>query len=155
MTGLGGDQAAMGRHFVAVSTNLDGVTEFGIDTANRITETLIGTVAGLIAGFVLTAPQVEPAEEAVADLTRTMADPLDRMVAGLNDGSVNDSARAWLDQARALGSEIRRVDGRCEPGAGSGAGDDESNGVLGRGQPGGKERPGCAAGLVSRCRKTQ
>lgn len=32
--GLGGDQAAMGRHFVAVSTNLDGVTEFGIDTTN-------------------------------------------------------------------------------------------------------------------------
>ena len=34
VTGPGGDQAAMGRHFVAVSTNLDGVTEFGIDTAN-------------------------------------------------------------------------------------------------------------------------
>ena len=34
VTGLGGDQAAMGRHFVAVSTNLDEVTEFGIDTAN-------------------------------------------------------------------------------------------------------------------------
>jgi hypothetical protein len=39
-----------------------------------------------------------------------MADLLDRMAAGLNDGSVNDSARAWLDQARALGNEIRRVD---------------------------------------------
>jgi uncharacterized membrane protein YgaE (UPF0421/DUF939 family) len=77
---------------------------------SRITETLIGTAAGLIAGFVLTAPQVEPAEEAIADLARTMADLLDRMVAGLNDGSVNDSARAWLDQARALGNEISRVD---------------------------------------------
>jgi uncharacterized membrane protein YgaE (UPF0421/DUF939 family) len=77
---------------------------------SRITETLIGTAAGLIAGFVLTAPQVEPAEEAIADLARTMAGLLDRMTAGLNDGSVNDSARAWLDQARALGNEIRRVD---------------------------------------------
>ena len=77
---------------------------------SRITETLIGTAAGLIAGFVLTAPRVEPAEEAIADLARTMADLLDRMAAGLNDGSVNDSARAWLDQARALGNEIRRVD---------------------------------------------
>ena len=76
----------------------------------RITETLIGTAAGLIAGFVLTAPQVEPAEEAIADLARTMAGLLDRMAAGLNDGSVNDSARVWLDQARALGNEIRRVD---------------------------------------------
>jgi len=77
---------------------------------SRITETLIGTAAGLIAGFVLTAPQVESAEEAIADLARTMADLLDRTAAGLNDGSVNDSARAWLDQARALGNEIRRVD---------------------------------------------
>jgi uncharacterized membrane protein YgaE (UPF0421/DUF939 family) len=77
---------------------------------SRITETLIGTAAGLIAGFVLTAPRVEPAEEAIADLARTMADLLDWMAAGLNDGSVNDSVRAWLDQARALGNEIRRVD---------------------------------------------
>ena len=77
---------------------------------SRITETLIGTAAGLVAGFVLTAPQVEPAEEAIAELARTMADLLDRMAAGLNDGSVNDSARAWLDQARALGNEIGRVD---------------------------------------------
>ncbi|MBO0825291.1 MAG: hypothetical protein J2P27_15790 [Actinobacteria bacterium] len=77
---------------------------------SRITETLIGTAAGLIAGFVLSAPQVEPAEKAVADLAGTMADLLDRMAAGLNDGSINDSARGWLDQARALGGEIRRVD---------------------------------------------
>jgi uncharacterized membrane protein YgaE (UPF0421/DUF939 family) len=77
---------------------------------SRITETLIGTAAGLVAGFVLTAPRVEPAEEAVAGLAHTMADLLDQMAAGLNDGSVNDSARAWLDQARALGNEFRRVD---------------------------------------------
>ncbi|MGC1755479.1 MAG: aromatic acid exporter family protein [Trebonia sp.] len=77
---------------------------------SRITETLIGTAAGLIAGLVLTAPQVEPAEEAIADLARTMADLLDRMAAGLNDGSIDDSALAWLDQARALGNEITRVD---------------------------------------------
>jgi len=77
---------------------------------SRITETLIGAAAGLVAGFVLTAPQVEPAEEAIADLARTMADLLEGMAAGLNDGSVNDSARGWLERARALGNEIRRVD---------------------------------------------
>ena len=32
--GLGGDEAAVGRHFVAVSTNAAKVAEFGIDTAN-------------------------------------------------------------------------------------------------------------------------
>ena len=77
---------------------------------SRITETLIGAAAGLIAGFILTAPQVEPAEEAIADLARTMADLLEGMAAGLDDGSANDSVRAWLDRARALGNEIRRVD---------------------------------------------
>ncbi|MGH2539475.1 MAG: glucose-6-phosphate isomerase, partial [Actinomycetota bacterium] len=31
---LGGDETAIAKHFVAVSTNADGVSEFGIDTAN-------------------------------------------------------------------------------------------------------------------------
>jgi uncharacterized membrane protein YgaE (UPF0421/DUF939 family) len=77
---------------------------------SRITETLIGTAAGLIAGFVLAVPQVEPAEKAVADLAGQLADLLDRMADGLTDGSANDSARGWLEQARALGGEIRRVE---------------------------------------------
>ncbi len=34
LAGLGGDEAAIARHFVAVSTNAEGVSEFGIDTAN-------------------------------------------------------------------------------------------------------------------------
>ncbi|HEX2392497.1 MAG TPA: glucose-6-phosphate isomerase [Solirubrobacterales bacterium] len=34
LAGLGGDQAAVAKHFVAVSTNAEGVAEFGIDTAN-------------------------------------------------------------------------------------------------------------------------
>ncbi|MCY7301621.1 MAG: glucose-6-phosphate isomerase, partial [Thermoleophilia bacterium] len=34
LDGLGEDQSAVARHFVAVSTNLAGVSEFGIDPAN-------------------------------------------------------------------------------------------------------------------------
>ena len=34
LAGLGGDAAAVAKHFVAVSTNAKGVAEFGIDTAN-------------------------------------------------------------------------------------------------------------------------
>ena len=34
LAGLGGDEAAVARHFVAVSTNAAEVTKFGIDTAN-------------------------------------------------------------------------------------------------------------------------
>jgi glucose-6-phosphate isomerase len=34
LAGLGGDAAAVAKHFVAVSTNAEGVAEFGIDTEN-------------------------------------------------------------------------------------------------------------------------
>jgi glucose-6-phosphate isomerase len=34
LAGLGGDAEAIAKHFVAVSTNAQGVSEFGIDTAN-------------------------------------------------------------------------------------------------------------------------
>ncbi|HNG56796.1 MAG TPA: glucose-6-phosphate isomerase, partial [Solirubrobacterales bacterium] len=34
LDGLGGDESAIARHFVAVSTNAEGVSEFGIDTDN-------------------------------------------------------------------------------------------------------------------------
>jgi glucose-6-phosphate isomerase len=34
LAGLGGDEAAVARHFVAVSTNAEAVAEFGIDTEN-------------------------------------------------------------------------------------------------------------------------
>ena len=34
LSGLGGDKAAVAKHFVAVSTNAEKVSEFGIDTAN-------------------------------------------------------------------------------------------------------------------------
>jgi glucose-6-phosphate isomerase len=34
LAGLGGDESAVARHFVAISTNADAVAKFGIDTAN-------------------------------------------------------------------------------------------------------------------------
>ena len=34
LAGLGGDQASVAKHFVAVSTNAEAVAKFGIDTAN-------------------------------------------------------------------------------------------------------------------------
>jgi uncharacterized membrane protein YgaE (UPF0421/DUF939 family) len=80
----------------------------------RVVETFVGTAAGLVAGFVLTSPQVQPAEEAIEELCRTMADLLDRMATGLAgrlaDGPVRASVDGWLAQARSLGAEIRRVD---------------------------------------------
>src|SRR3546814_9598414 len=34
LDGLGGEEAAVAKHFVAVSTNAEGVRDFGIDTDN-------------------------------------------------------------------------------------------------------------------------
>src|ERR1700760_1920369 len=76
----------------------------------RVVETFIGTVAGLIAGFVLAAPKVQPAEEAVLDLCDKMAGLLDRISAGLANGTVADFVGGWLDEARSFPAEIRHVD---------------------------------------------
>jgi uncharacterized membrane protein YgaE (UPF0421/DUF939 family) len=76
----------------------------------RVVETFVGTAAGLVAGFVLTSPRVQPAEDAIEELCGTMAGLLDRMATGLAGGPVRASVGGWLAQARSLGAEIRRVD---------------------------------------------
>src|ERR1700743_158325 len=76
----------------------------------RVVETFIGTVAGLIAGFVLAAPKVQSAEEAVLDLCNKMAGLLDRISAGLANGTVADSVGGWLNAARSFPAELRHVD---------------------------------------------
>src|SRR3546814_8456829 len=38
LDGLGGDESAVAKHFVAVSTNADGVRDFGINTDNMRSE---------------------------------------------------------------------------------------------------------------------
>jgi uncharacterized membrane protein YgaE (UPF0421/DUF939 family) len=75
----------------------------------RVVETLIGTAAGLAAGFILTSPRVQEAGEAVTDLGATMARLLGQMAAGIGEGLAADRARGWLAQARTLSGEIARV----------------------------------------------
>src|SRR5260221_14528038 len=77
---------------------------------SRIIETLVGAGAGLLSGFTLAAPGVQPAEEAVDALCRQMADLLDQMAQGLVDGAALDASGEWLARGRALAGEIRRVD---------------------------------------------
>jgi hypothetical protein len=59
---------------------------------SRIIETLVGAGAGLLSSFILAAPRVQPAEEAVDDLCRQMADLLDQMAQGLVDGAALDAS---------------------------------------------------------------
>src|SRR6202050_2503978 len=111
---------------------------FSVDShaaaTSRITETLVGAAAGLAAGLLfaplrvqpakdaigdLTRPMavlrspargVQPAREAMGDLTRQMADLLGEMADGLATTPEPRRAAEWLDRTRALRGEIERLD---------------------------------------------
>jgi uncharacterized membrane protein YgaE (UPF0421/DUF939 family) len=87
---------------------------FSVDShaaaTSRITETLIGAAAGLAAGLLFAPLRVQPAKEAVGDLSRQMADLLGQMADGLAEGADPKRATEWLERTRALRGEIERVD---------------------------------------------
>jgi uncharacterized membrane protein YgaE (UPF0421/DUF939 family) len=87
---------------------------FAVDShsaaSSRIIETLIGAAAGLAAGLLFAPLRVQPAKDAIGDLTRQMADLLGQMADGLADGPDPRRAAEWLDRTRALRGEIERVD---------------------------------------------
>ena len=91
----------LGEHILEVPISAMLILSVGSRAAatTRIVETFVGAAAGLAAGFVLASPKVEPAEEAIADLCRRMADLMDRMAAGLDDGSVQDSVAGWTTRS--------------------------------------------------------
>jgi hypothetical protein len=76
----------------------------------RIVDTLVGTAAGLAGGLVFAPLRVQPAREAVSDLTVRLADLLGRMADGLDTEPDQGRIDDWLGQARALRGEIERVE---------------------------------------------
>jgi uncharacterized membrane protein YgaE (UPF0421/DUF939 family) len=95
---------------VPISAMLIFATGSHAAATSRITETLVGAAAGLAAGLVLAPIRVQPAREAVGDLSRQMADLLGRMASGLAEAPDPRRAAEWLDRTRALRGEIERVD---------------------------------------------
>ncbi|HEY2520541.1 MAG TPA: FUSC family protein [Streptosporangiaceae bacterium] len=77
---------------------------------SRVVETLIGAAAGLIGGLVFNPVRLQPAEEAVDDLSGQLADLLDQIAGDIEDGADASRSAERLNQARALGGEIGRVD---------------------------------------------
>jgi gas vesicle protein len=77
---------------------------------SRITETLVGAAAGLAAGLLFAPLRVQPARDAIGELSRQMGDLLGRMADGLAEGPDPRRAAEWLDRTRALRGEIERVD---------------------------------------------
>ncbi len=78
--------------------------------SSRIIETFIGAAAGLIGGLVFTPVRLQPAEEAVDDLSGQLADLLDQIAGDIEDGADAGRCDERLNQARAFGGEIERVD---------------------------------------------
>ncbi len=87
---------------------------FSVDShsaaTSRITETLIGAAAGLAAGLLFAPLRVQPARDAIGELTRQMADLLGQMADGLATAPDPRRAAEWLDRTRALRGEIERLD---------------------------------------------
>lgn len=77
---------------------------------SRIIETFIGAAAGLIGGLVFTPVRLQPAEEAVDDLSGQLADLLDQIAGDIEDGADASRCAERLNQGRAFGGEIERVD---------------------------------------------
>jgi hypothetical protein len=76
---------------------------------SRILETLVGAGAGLAGGLVFPPLRVQPAEEAIADLSRDLAGLLDGLATDL-EGAGTGTAGSRLSRARAFTREIGRVD---------------------------------------------
>jgi hypothetical protein len=76
----------------------------------RVVDTLVGTAAGLAGGLVFAPLRVQPAREAVGDLSGRLAGLLDRMAGDLGDEPDPSRVGGWLTQARDLRGEIERVD---------------------------------------------
>ena len=101
-------------HEETLEVPISAMLIFSVDShaaaTSRITETLVGAAAGLAAGLIFAPLRVQPARDAIGDLTRQMAALLGEMADGL--ATVPDPRRAagWLEQTRALRGEIDRLD---------------------------------------------
>jgi len=99
---------------------------FSVDShsaaTGRITETLVGAAAGLAAGLVLAPLRVQPAMEAVGELSRQMADLLGQMADGLAEGA-GSAARGGVAGPHPGAARRDRAGGRrAGPGRGRASG---------------------------------
>src|SRR6202453_2731303 len=87
---------------------------FSVDThaaaTARISDTLVGTAAGLAAALLFARVRMQPAREAVSDVTQQMSKLLGQMAAGLAEVPEPRRAIEWLEGNRALRGEIDRLD---------------------------------------------
>jgi uncharacterized membrane protein YgaE (UPF0421/DUF939 family) len=107
-----GSVLKLGHHMLEVP--ISAMLILSVDTraaaTGRIADTLVGTLAGLVGSIVFSRIRTRPAEDAIGNLSRQMADLLDEIASGLADGSDPGDTEARLARAHALKSEIQRAD---------------------------------------------
>jgi hypothetical protein len=84
----------------------------GVQAADRVVETLVGALAGLLTNLVFPpSVRTRDAGAAVERFAESIARLLDRAARALADREApTDEVRSWLDEARALTDDIREVD---------------------------------------------
>ncbi len=82
----------------------------GAAVSGRIFATLIGAATGLLSNLVFAPLRVEPAEDAVGDLSRRLADLLDTVADDLVSGRAPERTADWLRRARVLTEESEAVE---------------------------------------------
>jgi len=107
-----GSALKLGHHMLEVP--ISAMLILSVDTraaaTGRIVDTLVGTLAGLVGSIVFSRIRTRPAEDAIGNLSRQMADLLDEIASGLADGSDPGDTEARLRRAHALTGEIQRAD---------------------------------------------
>jgi hypothetical protein len=80
----------------------------GTAAVDRVVETLIGAVTGVVVSFLLRPPMyVQPAGDAIGQLAAEEAELLTAMGTELTEGWSGEQARGWEDRARELDRPLR------------------------------------------------
>ncbi|MDI2124658.1 FUSC family protein [Yinghuangia seranimata] len=80
--------------------------------AGRVGETLIGVAVGMLCNFIYAPPTyIQPAGEAIEDLSVRLNGLLNRIGKDLRQGASPRHAESWLEEARVLDGDIVQVDG--------------------------------------------
>ncbi|TDC92010.1 FUSC family protein [Actinomadura sp. 7K507] len=96
---------------VPISAMLILSLETGAAATGRIVETLVGALTGLVAGILTSPIKIQAAEEALEDLSGTMARHLHDLAAAVENRPEPHTFDELLSQARSLTREVQRVDG--------------------------------------------
>jgi hypothetical protein len=107
-----GSALHLGRHILEVPISAMLILSLDNRTAaiSRIVETFIGAGSGMLGGLIFAPLRVQPAEEAIEDLSRDVAGLLEAIAADLAVGPEPGIADERLFRARTISGEIQRVD---------------------------------------------